>query len=151
MIWNTLYLLHDVDDATITEAIGQGFGVPAGSIIVEDSTSQAVLPEQVVLVHRDDYRAREPETEFPVELTISVPSGIRLAPRPDVDRLAIMASTLRVPFMASLDDDDQDTMRLVMPDGVPVPRELGDVDVVLTAADRECLDRYRRPAPARAA
>jgi len=152
MIWNTLYLLHDTDDAALAQAIGQALGVPVGAIVVEDAASRVVIPHQVVLVHRDDYRAREPETRFPVEVTISVPAAIPTASRSDAERLAILARSLQVPFMASLDGDDQDTMRVVLPDGMLLERTLGDVDVILTPADQERLDRYRRPSrPSRAA
>ncbi|MGC4105293.1 MAG: hypothetical protein QM753_02910 [Thermomicrobiales bacterium] len=146
MIWNTLYILHDTDDATIAQAIAQAFGVPAGAVVVEDAPARTSLSGSVILARRDDYRAREPETEFPVELTIVVPSDVRILARSDAERLALIARALRVPFMASLDEDDQDTMRLVLPDGDLLERDLGDVDVILSPSDRERMAVWQRPA-----
>ncbi|MGI8485217.1 MAG: hypothetical protein ACR2OU_13260 [Thermomicrobiales bacterium] len=145
MIWNNLYLLHDLNDDVIANAVATSFGVPRAQVMVDAADSRLPVPANAILVVRDDFRKHEPDTIFPVALSIFPPDRLAILPEDDAKRLATIARGLDVPFMASIDTDDQDTMRLVMPTGELLERQVEDVDLRFEAGDLDRLASYHVP------
>ncbi|MGC4108483.1 MAG: hypothetical protein QM753_19340 [Thermomicrobiales bacterium] len=142
-LWTNLYLIHDLPDDTIAEAVSTVFGVSRSDVSVEAAGEPSARSPQGIAIIRDDFRWQLPETRFPIELTIVLPDALAVGDRETPWHLARLARQLDVPFLVSLPTDDQDTSRLAMPNGELLSRsDDNEGDIVYEPGDAERLAPY---------
>jgi len=147
--WTDIYLMHDVDDLVIANAVAGALGVHPSVVAIVPRGSDAALDAgrvADVVVQRQDLRAYGEGGSWPIELAITTASE---RPTAGLAGLRAVAAGIGIPLIANIAGDGQDMFRIVFPDGYAPARLLGDDENPdLTADDRRRLARYEHPAQA---
>lgn len=147
--WTDLYLARDVPDERLAQAIASAFQVsPDRVAITRAGTPQTRIRKDSKLfavVERSD-RAAELQDRFPVALSIGLIERGQPFDEPTV--LRAIAHNLGLPYVSDVEGDDEDTWRLILPNGETRPVTVDDDSrFTLSAADEAAIDGMLIPTP----